>query len=135
VIHIFAERDTVELVERGLVEPFTDAVRLRALGLGVRVTTEQKIIRAKVGLLELVKQLGNVSVKLLRVLTDRGSEFCGNPERHDYGLYLAVEEIHHSRSKTKSPQTRRRAGTLTGFCGDFLHDLRNACAMCRSSAR
>jgi hypothetical protein len=105
VIHIFAERDTVELVERGLVEPFTDAVRLRALGLGVRVTTEQKIIRAKVGLLELVKQLGNVSVKLLRALTDRGSEFCGNPERHDYGLYLAVEEIHHSRSKTKSPQT------------------------------
>jgi hypothetical protein len=132
VIHIFAERDTVEFVERGLVEPFTDAVRLRALGLGVRVTTEQKIIR---GLLELVKQLRNVSVKLLRALTDRGSEFCGNPERHDYGLYLAVEEIHHSRSKTKSPQTRRRAGTLTGFCGDFLHDLRNACAMCRSSAR
>jgi hypothetical protein len=29
-------------------------------------------------------------VKLLRVLTDRGSEFCGNPERHDYELYLAV---------------------------------------------
>jgi hypothetical protein len=30
-------------------------------------------------------------VKLLRVLTDRGSEFCGNPERHEYELYLAVE--------------------------------------------
>ena len=28
-------------------------------------------------------------VKLLRVLTDRGSEYCGNPERHDYELYLA----------------------------------------------
>src|SRR5512133_1997274 len=27
-------------------------------------------------------------VKLLRVLTDRGSEFCGNPERHEYELYL-----------------------------------------------
>jgi hypothetical protein len=112
VIHIFAERDTVELVERGLVEPFTDAVRLRALGLGVRVTTEQKIIRAKVGLLELVKQLDNVSVKLLRVLTDRGSEFCGNPERHEYELYLAVEDIDHSRTKTKSPQTN-------GICERF----------------
>src|SRR5213080_4992290 len=31
-------------------------------------------------------------VKLLRVLTDRGSEFCGNPERHEYELYLAVED-------------------------------------------
>jgi hypothetical protein len=30
-------------------------------------------------------------VKLLRVLTDRGSEFCGNPERYEYELYLAVE--------------------------------------------
>ena len=30
--------------------------------------------------------------KLLRVLTDRGSEYCGNPERHEYELYLAVED-------------------------------------------
>jgi hypothetical protein len=44
-------------------------------------------------------------VRLLRVLTDRGSEFCGNPERHEYELYLAVEDIDHSRTKTKSPQT------------------------------
>jgi transposase InsO family protein len=32
-------------------------------------------------------------VKLLRVLTDRGSEYCGNPERHEYELYLAVEDV------------------------------------------
>jgi hypothetical protein len=38
-------------------------------------------------------------------LTDRGSEYCGNPERHEYELYLAVEDIDHSRTKTKSPQT------------------------------
>jgi transposase InsO family protein len=44
-------------------------------------------------------------VALLRVLTDRGTEFCGNPERHEYELYLAVEDIDHSRTKTKSPQT------------------------------
>ena len=40
----------------------------------------------------------------LCVLTDRGSEYCGNPERHAYELYLAVEDIDHSRTKTKSPQ-------------------------------
>jgi hypothetical protein len=41
-------------------------------------------------------------VKLLRVLTDRGTEYCGNPEHHEYELYLAVEDIDHSRTKTKS---------------------------------
>lgn len=44
-------------------------------------------------------------IKLLRVLTDRGTEYCGNPERHEYELYLAIEDIDHSRTKTKSPQT------------------------------
>ena len=44
-------------------------------------------------------------IKLLRVLTDRGTEFCGNPEHHEYELYLAVEDVDHSRTKTKSPQT------------------------------
>jgi len=44
-------------------------------------------------------------VKLCRVLTDRGTEYCGNPEHHEYELYLAVEDIDHSRTKTRSPQT------------------------------
>ena len=44
-------------------------------------------------------------VKLSRVLTDRGTEYCGNPERHEYELYLALEDVDHSRTKTKSPQT------------------------------
>ena len=39
------------------------------------------------------------------MLTDRGSEYCGNPEHHEYELYLAVEDIDHSRTKTKGPQT------------------------------
>ena len=44
-------------------------------------------------------------VKLCRVLTDRGTEYCGNPEHHQYELYLALEDVDHSRTKTKSPQT------------------------------
>jgi transposase InsO family protein len=51
-------------------------------------------------------------VKLSRVLTDRGTEYCGNPEHHEYELYLAVEDIDHSRTKTKSPQTN-------GICERF----------------
>jgi transposase InsO family protein len=44
-------------------------------------------------------------VALQRVLTDRGTEYCGAPERHEYELYLAVENIDHTRTKVKSPQT------------------------------
>jgi integrase-like protein len=44
-------------------------------------------------------------VSLNQVLTDRGTEYCGAPERHEYELYLAVENIDHTRTKTKSPQT------------------------------
>jgi prophage antirepressor-like protein len=44
-------------------------------------------------------------VALTRVLTDRGAEYCGTPERHEYELYLAVENIDHTRTKAKSPQT------------------------------
>jgi hypothetical protein len=47
----------------------------------------------------------NHDAKLMRMLTDRGSEFCGNPERHEYELYLAVEDIDHTRTRAKSPQT------------------------------
>ena len=44
-------------------------------------------------------------IALSRILTDRGTEYRGNHERHEYELYLAVENIDHSRTKTRSPQT------------------------------
>ena len=47
-----------------------------------------------------------------RVLTDRGTEYCGNVEHHEYELYLAVENIDHTRTKAKSPQTN-------GICERF----------------
>jgi hypothetical protein len=44
-------------------------------------------------------------IPLLRILTDRGTEYCGNREHHEYQLYLAIEDIDHSKTKAKSPQT------------------------------
>jgi mono/diheme cytochrome c family protein len=58
-------------------------------------------------------------IKLLWVLTDRGSEYCGNPERHEYELYLAIEDIDHS-GKTKSLRTN-------GICQRFHKTLLNEC--------
>jgi transposase InsO family protein len=51
-------------------------------------------------------------VPLQRVLTDRGTEFCGSHDRHEYELYLAIENIDHTRTKAKSPQTN-------GICERF----------------
>jgi transposase InsO family protein len=51
-------------------------------------------------------------VPLLRVLSDRGSEYCGNLEQHEYELYLALENIAHSKTKARSPQTN-------GICERF----------------
>ena len=32
-------------------------------------------------------------IPLLRILTDRGTEYCGKPEHHAYQLYLGIENI------------------------------------------
>lgn len=44
-------------------------------------------------------------IPLQRILTDRGTEYCGTHDRHEYELYLAVENIDHTRTKARSPQT------------------------------
>jgi hypothetical protein len=67
-------------------------------------------------------------VKLLRVLTDRGSEYCGNPERHEYELYLAVEDIDHSTNSTVSPSTRRYIVRSTSCRPIWIPGSRNTTA-------
>jgi hypothetical protein len=52
------------------------------------------------------------AIPLLRVLTDRGTEYCGQREHHEYELYLAVENIDHSRTQARHPQTN-------GICERF----------------
>ena len=57
-------------------------------------------------------------VPLLRILTDRGTEYCGNREHHEYQLYLAVENIDHSKTKAYSPQTN-------GICERFHRTMQD----------
>ena len=49
---------------------------------------------------------------LLRILTDRGTEYCGKAESHDFQLYLALNNIDHTKTKARSPQTN-------GICERF----------------
>ncbi len=58
------------------------------------------------------------AIPLNRVLTDRGTEYCGAPERHEYELYLAVENMDHTRTKTRHPQTN-------GICERFHKTMLN----------
>ncbi len=51
-------------------------------------------------------------VRILRVLTDRGTEFCGKPDKHEYELFLALSDIEHTKTKAKNPQTN-------GICERF----------------
>lgn len=57
-------------------------------------------------------------IPLSRMLTDRGTEYCGVPDRHEYELYLAVEDIDHTRTKVRSPQTN-------GICERFHKTMLN----------
>ena len=57
-------------------------------------------------------------LKLMRMLTDRGTEYCGNRETHEYQLYLAVEDVDHTKIKAKSPQTN-------GICERFNRTVQN----------
>ncbi|OQC18638.1 MAG: Integrase core domain protein [Deltaproteobacteria bacterium ADurb.Bin072] len=44
-------------------------------------------------------------IPVLRVLTDRGTEFCGTLDKHPYELFLQLNDIDHTKTKAKSPQT------------------------------
>jgi transposase InsO family protein len=51
-------------------------------------------------------------IPILRILTDRGTEYKGNIENHAYQLFLSIAGIEHSTTKAYSPQTN-------GICERF----------------
>lgn len=51
-------------------------------------------------------------IPLLRIITDRGTEFCGKPDTHDYELFLSLNDIDHTKTRAKNPQTN-------GICERF----------------
>ncbi len=55
---------------------------------------------------------------VLRILTDRGTEYCGRVDQHDYQLYMAVNDVDHTKTKARSPQTN-------GICERFHKTILN----------
>lgn len=57
-------------------------------------------------------------IPLLRILTDRGTEYCGKLEYHEYELYLKLEDIEHSKTQVKRPQSN-------GICERFHRTIQD----------
>ena len=55
---------------------------------------------------------------MLRILTDRGTKYCGKVDQHDYELYLALNDIDHTKTKVRHPQTN-------GICERFHRTILN----------
>ena len=57
-------------------------------------------------------------IPIMRILTDRGTEYCGAPDKHYYEIFLQLNDIEHTRTKAKSPQTN-------GICERFHQTVLN----------
>jgi len=49
---------------------------------------------------------------VIRMLTDRGTEYCGKPETHDYRLYSALNDIGRTETRARHPRAN-------GICERF----------------
>ena len=84
-----------------------------------KLYTEKTAITAAHALNEMVLPwFKEQDVSLLRILTDRGTEYCGRVEEHAYQLFLAIEDIDHSKTKARSPQTN-------GICERFHRTMKH----------
>ena len=59
-----------------------------------------------------------LEIPLLRILTDRGTEYCGKREHHEYQLYLSLEDIDHSKTQVRRPQSN-------GICERFHRTIQD----------
>lgn len=62
-------------------------------------------------------------IRILRILTDRGVEYCGNREHHEYQLYLTIEEIEHTKTKVRSPKTNGMTERFQKTIGDEFYKV------------
>ena len=46
---------------------------------------------------------GEHDLSVLRILTDRGTEYCDRSEKYDYQLFPVINDNHHTKIKIKHP--------------------------------
>jgi transposase InsO family protein len=63
------------------------------------------------------------SIRVLRVLTDNGMEYCGRQETHPYELYLHLNDIEHTRIRVRRPQTNGSVERLNQTIKDEFYSV------------
>jgi len=101
---------TIKGVGRVYQQTFIDTYS--AVAFAKLYTTKQPITSADLLNDKVIPFFEGYDLPILRILTDRGTEFCGKPDTHDYQLFLALNDIEHTKTKAKSPQTN-------GICERF----------------
>ena len=89
-----------------------------AVAMGKVYTSKQPIHAADLLNDKVLPFFDEQDVPLLRVLTDRGTEYCGRPDKHEYQLFLAINDIDHTKTKARHPQTN-------GICERFHKTCKN----------
>jgi transposase InsO family protein len=89
-----------------------------AVGFAKLYTTKAPINSADLLNDRVIPFFDKFAIPLLRILTDRGTEFCGRPDTHDYQLFLAINDIEHTKTKVKNPQTN-------GICERFHKTIKD----------
>ena len=83
-----------------------------AVGFAKLYTSKHPINSADILNDRVIPFFDEYEVPMLRILTDRGTEYCGKPDTHEYQLFLALNDIDHTKTKAKHPQTN-------GICERF----------------
>jgi len=107
---------TIKGVGRVYQQSFIDTYS--SVGFAKLYTTKQPINAADLLNDRVLPFFAEQGIELLRILTDRGTEYCGRADQHDYQLYLALNDIDHTKTKAKSPQTN-------GICERFHQTIQN----------
>jgi len=89
-----------------------------SVGFAKLYTTKQPITSADLLNDQVLPFFEDQGVPVLRILTDRGTEYCGKPDAHDYQLFLALNDIDHTKTKAKHPQTN-------GICERFHKTIKD----------
>ena len=89
-----------------------------SVGFAKLYTTKQPITSADLLNDRVLPFFEEHGVPVLRILTDRGTEYCGKPDAHDYQLFLALNDIDHTKTKAKHPQTN-------GICERFHKTIKD----------
>jgi transposase InsO family protein len=89
-----------------------------SVGFAKLYTTKQPITSADLLNDRVLPFFEEQGIGVLRILTDRGTEYCGKPDAHDYQLFLALNDIDHTKTKARHPQTN-------GICERFHKTIKD----------